>query len=234
MARPLRIVRARAWYHITGRGNERRIIYRTDHDRRQFLDVLGEMVELFRVRLHAYVLMENHYHLLMQLSEANLSRAVHWLNVSYSVWFNRRHARAGHLFQGRFKSVLVSPEEWALSLSRYIHLNPVRVGRLGLSKSDRQRARVGPPDVKLFQQRIGCLREQRWSSYRAYIGLAAKPSWLECEEVLKLGGGRVEERGANYRRYVESAVREGIEEFLRDHALPQATSPRPTGSSWSG
>src|SRR5436190_1240824 len=101
MARPLRIVRAGAWYHITARGNELRIIYRSDRDRHQFLDLLGEMVELFKVSLHAYVLMDNHYHLLMQLNEANLSRAVHWLNVSYSVWFNRRHVRPCHLFQGR-------------------------------------------------------------------------------------------------------------------------------------
>src|SRR5258705_13674953 len=173
------------------------------------------MVELFRVRLHAFVLMDNHYHLLLELGEANLSRAVQWLNVSYTVWFNRKPRRAGHLFQGRFKSVLVNPEEWALSLSRYLHLNPVRVGRLGLGKSERQRMRVGAagaPEPEVVRQRIALLREHCWSSYRAYIGLAAKPAWLECEVILKFGAGKAAERQANYRRYVEAAVREGLEQ----------------------
>src|SRR5262249_44006127 len=177
--------------------------------------LLGATVVRFRIRLHAFVLMDNHYHLLIELSEANLSRAVQWLNVSYGVWFNCKHRRVGHLVQGRFKSVLVNPEEWALSLSRYIHLNPVRVGRLGLGKADRQRMRVGAvgaSEPELVGRRIALLREQRWSSYRAYIGLAAKPAWLECEAILKLGGGKAAERHANYRRYVEGAGRGGLEE----------------------
>ena len=132
MARPLRIEKAGGWYHITARGNERKRIFRDDRDRQHFLELLAEMVLRFGVRWHAYVLMENHYHLLLELTEANLSRAVQWLNVSYSVWFNRRYGRSGHLFQGRFKSVLVNRDEWALALSRYLHLNPVRVQSLGL------------------------------------------------------------------------------------------------------
>jgi len=226
MARPLRIVRPGGWYHLTSRGNERKTIYRSERDRRHFLELLAGMVELFQVRLHVFVLMDNHYHLLIELSEAKLSRAVQWLNVSYSVWFNRKHRRAGHLLQGRFKSVLVSPEEWALSLSRYIHLNPVRTGRLGLAKADRQRMRVGAvgaPEPELVRRRIALLREHRWSSYRAYIGLAAKPAWLECEAILKLGGGKTAERKANYRGYVEGAVREGLEaspwEQLREQVV---------------
>jgi REP element-mobilizing transposase RayT len=208
-------VRPGAWYHITGRGNERKTIYRSERDRQRFLELLAETVELFRLRLHAFVLMDNHYHLLVELTEPNLSRAIHWLNVSYSVWFNRKHTRAGYLFQGRFKSVLLNPDEWALSLSRYIHLNPVRVGKIGLNKTQRQRSRVGavgPPDAELVRRRIALLREHRWSSYRAYIGLAAKPSWLECDQILKFGGGKPEERPAIYRCYVESAVREGLQE----------------------
>ena len=101
------------------------------------------MVSRFRARLHCYVLMDKHYHLVLELTEANLSRAVQWLNVSYNVWYNRRRGRSGHLFQGRFKSVAVSPEEWALELSRYLHLNPVRTKALGLSKADRQGAAGG-------------------------------------------------------------------------------------------
>jgi REP element-mobilizing transposase RayT len=83
--------------------------------------------------------MDNHYHLILELTELNLSRAGQWLNGSYSTWFNRRHRRCGHLFQGRFKAVIVDPEEWGLALSRYVHLNPVRIRRLGLGKSDRAR-----------------------------------------------------------------------------------------------
>ena len=95
MARPLRIERAGGWYHVTARGNERKAIFRDDRDRMHFLELLEEMVKRFRVRLHVYVLMTNHYHLLLELTEANLSLAAHWLNVSHSVWFNRRHQRSG-------------------------------------------------------------------------------------------------------------------------------------------
>jgi putative transposase len=121
MARPLRIERAGGWYHVTSRGNERRAIYRDDRDRVHCCELLAETVARFGVRLHAYVLMDNHYHLVIELTEANLSRAIQWLNVSHSVWFNRRWRRSGHLFQGRFKSVVVNPQEWALELSRYVH-----------------------------------------------------------------------------------------------------------------
>ena len=101
------------------------------------------MVERFRVVLHAYQLMDNHYHLIVELTEKNLSRAGQWLNLSYSSWFNRRHRRSGHLFQGRFKSVVVDPLEWGLALSRYVHLNPVRVKGLGLGKVEQRQVRAG-------------------------------------------------------------------------------------------
>jgi REP-associated tyrosine transposase len=129
MARPLRIDRAVGWYHVTARGHERRAIFLDDADRRHFCQLLEEMVLRFRVRLHAYVLMDNHYHLLIEVTEPNLSRAAQWLNLSYSVWFNHKRGRSGHLFQGRFKSVIVDPLAWGLALSRYVHLNPVRVPR---------------------------------------------------------------------------------------------------------
>ena len=214
MARPLRIERASGWYHVTARGNERRRIYRDERDRGRFCELLGEMVSRFQVRLHCFVLMDNHYHLVVELQEPNLSRAMQWLNVSYSVWFNLRHGRSGHLFQGRFKSVVVSREEWALELSRYVHLNPVRVGKLGLSESERKRIRRGVsdrPDAARVKERIALLRHYRWSSYRAYIGIAQKPDWLDCVEVLSLGGGEKGRERRHYRDYVESAVREGLE-----------------------
>jgi len=213
MARLLRLEQAGAWYHITARGNERRAIYRDERDRRHFLELLPGWLERFRTRLHAYVLMENHYHLLLETCEANLSRAMQWLNTSYSVWFNRRHQRAGHLFQGRFKAVMVEPESWALALSRYIHLNPVRLKRLGLAKGAQRAQRQGvsdAPDPRLVKQRLDELRRYRWSSYRAYAGWEKPPAWLESQTVLGLGGGRPAIRRQRYREYVENAVREGI------------------------
>jgi REP element-mobilizing transposase RayT len=205
--------RAGGWYHVTARGNERRRIFRDDVDRAHFCALLGELVERFGLRLHAFVLMDNHYHLLLELTEANLSRAGQWLNLSYGVWFNRRHGRAGHLFQGRFQSVAVDPLGWGLELSRYVHLNPVRVGRLGLGKRDRSGLRAGlsgAPRPEQVRERLAELRGYRWSSYRAYIGLSQGPAWLTCERVWELGGRAKAGRAAAYREYVEDAVREGL------------------------
>src|SRR5947208_13493613 len=170
MARPLRVERAGAWYHITARGNERKAIYRDKRDYQHFCELLAETVERFRWRLHAYVLMPNHYHLLVQTSEPNLSASMQWLSVSYSVWFNLRHRRSGHLFQGRFKAIVVDAAVWGLALSRYVHLNPVRIGRFGLNKSARTAARRGgiaKPEASLVRERIARLRAFAWSSYRA-------------------------------------------------------------------
>jgi REP element-mobilizing transposase RayT len=226
MARIPRIERAGAWHHVTARGNERRAIYRDDRDRRHFCDLLGRVVELFQWRLHVYVLMDNHFHLLVETPEPNLGRGMQWLNTSYSVWFNRRHQRAGHLLQGRFKSIVVDPFGWGLELSRYIHLNPVRVGRHGLSKSDRQADRVGggaKPTAQAVKARLAELRGYRWSSYRAYISLASPPRWLERETIFQLGGGRGQEAAVRYRQHVEEAVRQGLAvnpwQALRDRTL---------------
>jgi putative transposase len=226
MARPLRIEKAGAWYHVTARGNERKNIFRDNKDRRHFLELVGQMAERFQVRIHVYVLMDNHYHVVLQLTETNLSRAVQWLNVSYSIWFNRRHGRSGHLFRGRFKSVLVNPEEWALALSCYVHLNPVRIYRMGLGKQDRQRQRIGlssQPQAAQVRERLDRLRRYRWSSYRAYIGLEKPAEWLECEPVLESGGGKRLKRRRQYQAHVENAVREGLEkspwESLREQVV---------------
>jgi putative transposase len=172
---------------VTARGNERKTIFRDDRDRQHFLQVIRKMVLRFRVRLHCFVLMDNHYHLLLELTDTNLSRAVQWLNVSFSVWFNRRHQRSGHLFQGRFESLAVSRGEWALELSCYVHLNPTRIQALGLSRTDRQGQRVGlspAPNADEVRRRVAILRQDRWSSYRAYIGPEWAPEWLQCQTVL--------------------------------------------------
>jgi REP element-mobilizing transposase RayT len=105
MARPLRLEMKNGWYHIANRGNNRQAIYLDERDRKHFLDLLVQMIERHAVEVHAYVLMSNHYQLLIRTPEANLSAAVQWLNVAYSIWWNRRHQRSGHVFGGRFKAV---------------------------------------------------------------------------------------------------------------------------------
>lgn len=157
MARPLRIQYPGAVYHVTGRGNERKPIVRGDKDRHSFLRVLEETKEQFQMIVHAWVLMDNHYHLLVETPEANLSLALRHLNGVYTQRFNRHHKRCGHLFQGRYKALLVHKDTYLKELCRYIVLNPVRAGMVQYPK------------------------EWKWSSYRATAGYEASPKWLSNE-----------------------------------------------------
>ena len=166
MARPLRIEFEGASYHVTARGNERRPIFRDDQDRRRFLETLGQACERFGLIVRAYCLMPNHYHLLATTPRGNLSRAVGWLQTAYSIRFNRRHGRCGHLVQGRFKAHLIDADSYGRRLVRYVHLNPVR---------PRDRRKAVPIE------RRGFFQSYRWSSHRAYAGTAGKgevPDWL--------------------------------------------------------
>jgi REP element-mobilizing transposase RayT len=126
MARPLRIEFANALYHVTSRGNERRDIFRTEQDRETFLRFLGIAVRRFGWSLTAWVLMTNHFHLVIRTPQPNLSRGMHWLNSTYVNWFNRTHGRCGHLYQGRFKAFFVDGESYFAEVLRYVVLNPVR------------------------------------------------------------------------------------------------------------
>jgi len=128
MARPLRIVYEGAFYHITARGNERKNIFRSRKDYEKFLSYLTDSVHKFGMVLHAFVLMTNHYHLIVESPKANLSSFMHALNSAYTTYFNIKRKRAGHLFQGRYKAFVVDADNYLLELSRYIHLNPVRAG----------------------------------------------------------------------------------------------------------
>jgi hypothetical protein len=160
--------------------------------------------------------MDNHYHLLVETPEPNLSRAMQWLSVSYSVWFNRRHRRWGHLFGGRFKGIVVEDDAGWQEVARYVHLNPVRVAALGLGKPERAASRagwVGKPPVEVVTERLRVLREYRWSSYRGYAGYGGALSWVWTEPLGRVCGGRsLEERQEALRQYTEGAVKQGVEE----------------------
>ena len=182
MSRQLRIDFPGAIHHVTSRGNERRIIYRDDRDRLHFLELLEEVVVMRRWILHAWVLMSNHYHLLIETPEVGLSRGMKKLNESYARWFNTRHRRVGHLYQGRFKNILIERESHLLELVRYIVLNPVRCGAVKYAG------------------------DWTWSNYRATAGLRPAPGWLETEWTLSMfdqwDRGKARE---DYRRFVADA-----------------------------
>lgn len=165
-ARPLRIEFPGALYHVTSRGNAKVAIFLDDADREEFLWRLGGVVREHRWICHAYCLMTNHFHLLLETPEANLSRGMRRLNGAYSQHFNRRHERVGHLLQGRFHSVLVERDSHLLELARYVVLNPVRSGMVLVPES------------------------YRWSSLRATLGLAPAPTWLACGALLARFGSR--------------------------------------------
>jgi putative transposase len=148
MARPLRIEYDGALYHVTSRGNERKAIFKDDTDRELFLSTLAQVTERFHWTCHAYCLMDNHYHLVIETPDGNLSKGMRQLNGVYTQTFNRRHHRVGHLFQGRFKGILVQKESHYLEVCRYVVLNPVRA------------------------KAVKHPREWAWSSYRATGGLA--------------------------------------------------------------
>ncbi len=134
---------ADGWYHVTARGIDRGVIFGSAVEHEHFLELLGELVDRFRVVLHAHVELDNHYHLIVQTPDANLSKAIQWLNVSYVAWFNRRRDRAGPLMQGRFKSIPVEGSAWAYELSLYVHLNPVMRKAHGLSKQEKKAESLG-------------------------------------------------------------------------------------------
>ena len=219
MARQLRHHYAGGWYHITSRGMGRMAIFIDDRDREHFVELLSEMVERYGVVLHAYVLMDNHYHLLIETPTANASRALQWLNLSHSMWFKTRHGHAGSVFQARFKSIPVEDAgSWALTCSVYIHLNPVRIKALGLGKEDRAREKAalppeGPPK-ELVRARLAKLRGHRWSSYRAYAGYAPSPEWLTCATLWERCCPAAEDPKMEYRRHLEDYLRQGVGEDL--------------------
>jgi len=221
MARPLRILMAGGWYHVTARGTERRVIFADEAGYLHFLDLLAAWVPRFRVQLHAYVLMPNHVHLVIRTLEANLSAAMQWLKTSYSMWFNRRVQRVGPLFQGRYKAEVLEGRAVAWAVTQYVHLNPVRVRALGLSKPEQRREGQGSsrPTPELVRQRLAVLQTYRWSSYPCYSGGREVPPWLTVRDVLT--DGRTAGLAAQQRAYRRSAEM-AVGHDAADAALPPA------------
>jgi REP element-mobilizing transposase RayT len=190
MARPLRIEYAGAVYHVMARGNQGHAIFRDDQDRLRFLETLGEACEKTGWRVHAYVLMGNHYHLLVETPEGNLVAGMKWLQGTYTQRFNRRHKVFGHLFQGRYKAVVIESQSPAYFevVATYIHLNPARAGLI----------RVGKEPLDRY----------RWSSYPWYLKPAEQgPTWVERGRVLE-ALRLTENSRRGYKAYMESRVLE--------------------------
>jgi putative transposase len=182
MARPLRIEFPGALYHVTSRGDRREPIFDDDEDRLAFLRVFAEVVERFNWICHAYCLMTDHYHLVVETPDGNLSKGMRQLNGVYTQASNRRHHRGGHLFQGRFKAILVDKDSYLLELARYVVLNPVRAGM------------VAHP------------RDYPWSSYRAMMGKASSPAWLATQGLLALFASRQSVARRRYARFVAEGM----------------------------
>jgi REP element-mobilizing transposase RayT len=182
MARPLRLEYPGAVWHVTSRGNNGEDIYRGDEDHLMFLSIFAEAVRRFRWIVHSYTLMTNHFHLVLETPETTLSRGMKWMNGKYAQWFNRRHHRSGHLFQGRFKGFLVEKERYLLTLIRYVALNRVRARM------------VERPE------------QYRWSSYRATAGLEAPPPWLTTDWALTPFGRDLITQQQGYREYIDEGA----------------------------
>lgn len=212
MPRKLRVEYPGAIYHITCRlvGSWRegdRELFRDDRDRWRFLKSLEKRVELYGVHLHQYVLMANHFHLVIETPQANCSALMQSLLTSYTLYFNLRHSRHGHLFDGRYKAKLVQGDEYLLALSRYVHLNPVRVS-----------------DLKDPAERRKVLRSYYWSSYLQYIGRRKKLDFVTFAPTLLLVSRRESVR--HYRRFVE----QGLDATMQDWGLGER-SPLSIGDS---
>lgn len=212
MSRPLRIEYPGAIYHLTSRGNARSNIYVTDTDRIDFLKLLAQTCQRFGWHSYAWCLMGNHYHLVIETSEANLSRGMRHINGVYTQTFNRTHQRVGHLFQGRYKAILVEKDSYLLEVIRYVLLNPVRAN---MTKTAGQ---------------------YPWSSYRAMISKATTPDWLERDWVLGHYGNRLSAAQEQFIKFIQDGDNQsplweqlrqqvylGDEQFVSRQQLRQAS-----------
>jgi REP element-mobilizing transposase RayT len=182
MARPLRIEYPGAFYHVTARGNEQKDIFKSQKDREKFLSYLEAATKRYAAVIHAYCLMGNHYHLLLETPQGNLSQIMKHINSSYTTYFNVKRKRAGHLLQGRYKAILVDADEYALELSRYIHMNPVRVGIADIPEN------------------------YSWMSYRCYTEHTVTPDWLRTSFILAFFGSKESAARKKYQAFVNDLI----------------------------
>lgn len=190
MARPLRIQYPGAFYHLMCRGNKGHNIFLDNDDRKKFIILLAESLEIYQVILYAYVLMNNHFHLVVQTRRANLGEFMRRFNICYTGWFNYHHGTYGHLYQGRYKSLLVDRDGYLLQLSRYIHLNPVR--KITSRHIDYRR----PWHV---------LQRYQWSSLRGYLYHRKTVDFTNYDLLLEMIGGR-----RSYRRFILDGLIKGV------------------------
>lgn len=188
MGRPLRIEYPGALYHVTSRENEKRRIFLQDSDRLRFLRILEEYHDRYGILIHNYILMNNHYHLIIETPRGNLLKVMHGLNGGYTGYFNRKHGRVGHLFQGRYTGILVDKDSYLLQLSRYLHLNPV-VAKL-----------VERPE------------QYEWSSYSSFIREGKQLGWVEYRWLLSQFGRDKKGARRRYKEFVEEGLRKKVED----------------------
>jgi putative transposase len=215
MARPLRIQYPGALYHLTNRGNERKRIFRDDEDRQQFLAILSKALDTYSVAMHSYVLMNNHWHMLAQTPLGNVSEFMRYFNISYTSYFNRRHKRSGNLYQSRYKSYLVEAESYLAQVSRYIHLNPVRVRGL----------KTAPPKKQLLY-----LLGYRWSSLTGYLQAASQENMVTYDTVLADFGGNNRSGRAAYKKAITEDLVVGLK--IQQDIIGQAILGSTTFISW--
>jgi len=186
MSRSIRIEFPDALYHVTARGDRREDIFEDDQDRHSFLSTLEQVITQFNWICYAWCLMDNHYHLLIQTPDGNLSKGMRQLNGVYTQSSNRRHRRVGHLFQGRFKAILVDSDAYLLELARYVVLNPVRAGMV-----------TNPVDWP-------------WSSYRASLGQEPAPPWFAEDGLLAMFAKRRSLAQQHYAQFVAKGIKAEI------------------------
>lgn len=196
MPRPLRKRFEGARYHITVRGNRRARIFLTNADRERFLEQLDHSLEQDAVVLYAYVLMPNHYHLFLETPRANIDRFMGRLNTAYATYFRYKHAQPGHVLQGRYGAKVVGGDDYILALTRYIHLNPIKVDRMTKYP---------------LAERLAYLRSYPWSSYRGYVSAASEQERTDYRWRSLIGGTTVSAQRTRYKAYVERAAGENDE-----------------------
>jgi len=196
MARPLRVQYLGAVYHITCRGNERRAIFKEDNDRQAFLDILANSLNIYTVKLFSYVLMENHFHMLVETPLGNLGAFMRHFNITYTSYYNRKYKRSGHLYQGRYKSILVDKESYLSVLSRYIHLNLVKMKEM---------------EKKSRGERVKYLKKYPWSSLPGYLDEKNKEEFIDYSMVLEEFGGDSEKGRKAYEKRIFADLSDGIE-----------------------